>query len=211
MQSKEGDIGGPLGVERFCSRCGVVMSRRVDGGRERPWCPECGHIVFGRFSVGVGGLLVHEAKVLMVQRAHDPGKGRWTLPGGYVEEDESPDTAIVREVVEETGILATVGGLLTIRHAQTIDHQNAYYVFRLSMACAAEDLRAAGDGYEVSRAVFIAPSDLGALGEIGMISRWVVERYTQGGAGMSLVPADALPPPVPNHRWTAVYASRCRA
>lgn len=206
MHNKIESHGAPPCEERFCSRCGAALRRRQEGGRERPCCGACGHIVFGRFSVGVGGLLVHEGAVLLVQRAHEPGKGRWTLPGGYVEEDESPDLAIVREVREETGLEVKAGGLLTIRHAQTADHQNAYYVFRLSLAGPVGELRPAGDGHEIARAVFAAPGDVAGLGELGMISRWVFDQYAHRGEGLRCMPPEELPPPVPSHQWTAVYA-----
>lgn len=193
--------------ERFCSRCGSALLRRVEGGRERPCCPACGHIVFGRFSIGVGGLLVHDGRVVFVQRAHEPGKGRWTLPGGFVEEDEAPDEAIVREVREETGLAVEAGPLLAIRHAQGSENQNAYFIFRLRLTGPASDLRIDGDGVEVSRALFVAPGGLDGLGELGMISRWAVERFAGGDAGLLRQADRDLPPPVPSHRWTVVYAA----
>jgi acetyl-CoA carboxylase carboxyl transferase subunit beta len=42
--------------------------------------------------------------VLLVQRGHEPERGRWTVPGGRLEEGESPAAAAVREVREETGL-----------------------------------------------------------------------------------------------------------
>ena len=105
-------------AEKFCSRCGTKLTAQMEGGRERAACQACGHMVFGRFSIGVGGLLRHKDGVLVIRRAANPGKGRWTLPGGYVEEDEPPHLAVVREVFEETGLKTVVTGLLGIRHSQ---------------------------------------------------------------------------------------------
>ena len=42
--------------------------------------------------------------VLLIERAHDPFKGRWALPGGFLELDESIDTCARRELAEETGV-----------------------------------------------------------------------------------------------------------
>lgn len=42
--------------------------------------------------------------ILLIKRANDPFKGQWALPGGHVERDETLDTAVVRELQEETGL-----------------------------------------------------------------------------------------------------------
>jgi ADP-ribose pyrophosphatase len=54
--------------------------------------------------VGVGGVVVHEGRVLLIQRGKEPMRGRWVVPGGTVELGESLQDAVVREVLEETGI-----------------------------------------------------------------------------------------------------------
>ncbi len=54
--------------------------------------------------VGVGVAIVDEGKILLVQRANDPGKGLWAVPGGKVDHGETLREAAVREVLEETGL-----------------------------------------------------------------------------------------------------------
>lgn len=54
--------------------------------------------------VGVGAVIVHEGRVLLVQRGREPMKGRWTIPGGLVEVGEMLHEAVVRETREETGL-----------------------------------------------------------------------------------------------------------
>jgi len=46
--------------DKFCSRCGAQLTPKLAGGRERATCPACGYVAFGRFSMGVGALLVRE-------------------------------------------------------------------------------------------------------------------------------------------------------
>jgi ADP-ribose pyrophosphatase YjhB (NUDIX family) len=47
----------------------------------------------------------------MVRRAHDPGSGLWSIPGGRVEPGESDALAVARELREETGLTASIGRL----------------------------------------------------------------------------------------------------
>jgi 8-oxo-dGTP diphosphatase len=57
------------------------------------------------------GAVVHDAagRLLLVRRGRDPHRGRWSLPGGRVEAGESPEQAIEREVLEETGLVVRAG------------------------------------------------------------------------------------------------------
>jgi 8-oxo-dGTP diphosphatase len=58
----------------------------------------------------VGALVQDDAgRLLVVQRAHEPGRGQWSVPGGRVEQGESDDVAVRREVLEETGLHVQVG------------------------------------------------------------------------------------------------------
>ena len=54
--------------------------------------------------VGVGAVIVHEGRVLLVQRGTEPARGRWSIPGGLIEVGEALSEAVVREVREETGL-----------------------------------------------------------------------------------------------------------
>ncbi len=51
----------------------------------------------------VDGVVVKEGKVLLLKRAHEPYRGYWVLPGGFIEQ-ETAEEAVVREVREETGL-----------------------------------------------------------------------------------------------------------
>lgn len=61
----------------------------------------------------VGGLAYDErGRLLLVQRANDPGRGRWSVPGGRVEDGEDDAAAVIREMQEETGLLVQPGALV---------------------------------------------------------------------------------------------------
>lgn len=54
--------------------------------------------------VGVGAVIVHDGRVLLVRRGSEPLKGHWTLPGGVLEVGETLVQGVAREVLEETGL-----------------------------------------------------------------------------------------------------------
>jgi len=54
--------------------------------------------------VGVGGVIIRDDRILLERRRNDPGKGKWSIPGGIVELGESTEEAVIREVKEETGL-----------------------------------------------------------------------------------------------------------
>ena len=52
----------------------------------------------------VDGIVFEEGKVLLIKRKREPFKGRWALPGGFVNYNERVEDAVVREVKEETNL-----------------------------------------------------------------------------------------------------------
>jgi 8-oxo-dGTP diphosphatase len=57
-----------------------------------------------RPSVGVGAVVIHDGRVVLIRRGKEPLRGRWVIPGGTVEAGETLHEALVREVREETGL-----------------------------------------------------------------------------------------------------------
>jgi ADP-ribose pyrophosphatase YjhB (NUDIX family)/GNAT superfamily N-acetyltransferase len=57
----------------------------------------------------VGAVIVEQGRLLVVRRGAEPGRGKWSLPGGRVEPGETLEAAVAREVLEETGLEVTPG------------------------------------------------------------------------------------------------------
>ncbi len=54
--------------------------------------------------LGVGAVIIQDGKILLEKRKGEPGKGKWSIPGGLVELGETLENAVIREVKEETGL-----------------------------------------------------------------------------------------------------------
>jgi 8-oxo-dGTP diphosphatase len=105
--------GDPL---RYCPHCTHPLEERLAFDRPRPVCPACGFVHFREPKVGVSLLVEQEGQVLLIQRAVEPGRGQWCLPSGFVEWDEAPQEAAVRECREETGLAVGHLELLEVAH-----------------------------------------------------------------------------------------------
>jgi 8-oxo-dGTP diphosphatase len=88
----------------FCYRCGTKMTEGEFGGRVRPVCPACGFVLYRNPVPGAGVLVEIDGGVVLIRRGHDPHKGLWALPAGFIEADESIEEAALRECKEETNL-----------------------------------------------------------------------------------------------------------
>ena len=112
----------------FCPLCGNSLHKSIIFDRTRSSCSNCSYVDWGNFSLGVGGVVWHNDKVLLVKRGHNPGKGMWTIPGGYVDQEESIGEAVKREILEETGIIANPLSIIALRDRPAERH-DAYIIF----------------------------------------------------------------------------------
>lgn len=103
---------------KFCPRCGTELGKDDRFGSVRPVCPQCDWIFFPDPKVAVAVLVEQNDHVLLVRRANDPARGRWTLPAGFVDAGEDPVLAGERECLEETGLRVKVKALLDVLSGQ---------------------------------------------------------------------------------------------
>jgi 8-oxo-dGTP diphosphatase len=99
---------------RYCPYCATALVEKFRFEQVRPICPACGFVYFRDPKVAVIALVIQDGRILLVQRAVDPGKGQWALPGGYMDADEMPAIALQRELEEEVGLTVQVDKLLQI-------------------------------------------------------------------------------------------------
>ena len=101
-------------MAHYCFQCGASLELRLVDNREREICPACGWVYYAQLKVGAAVLIEQNNKLLLLQRNYEPWKGTWMVPAGYVEADEDPRDAAIREVREETGLEVELGDLLHV-------------------------------------------------------------------------------------------------
>jgi ADP-ribose pyrophosphatase YjhB (NUDIX family) len=99
---------------QFCPVCGTHLEERLLYQQVRPACPACGFIHFRDPKVAVIGLVTWDECILLIRRDVEPMKGKWALPGGYMDAGEMPMDALARELLEEVGLEVEISRLLEI-------------------------------------------------------------------------------------------------
>ncbi len=101
---------------RYCPRCATELELRASEGPDpdRPTCPGCGWVNFGNPTPSVQECIDRGGTYLALERNQDPERGKWNMPGGFVEPGEGGPDAIKREVREETGLEIDVLELIGI-------------------------------------------------------------------------------------------------
>ena len=130
-------------IANFCAVCGGALESRHVSGRRRPFCPRCGTPVYFDPKVAVVVFIASAGRVLLIQRAVDPGKGKWALPAGFVDHDEAPEAAAIREIFEETHLRVRIAKLLAVFAKR--DHGLADIIIAYSAEVLAGEARAGDD------------------------------------------------------------------
>ncbi len=100
----------------FCPRCGSPMRTQRVADKPRRVCPSCRYVYFTDPKVGVGVAVVENGRLLLVKRAMNPERGKWSLPAGFVDQGEDPKETAAREALEETGLIVQIEGVLDVFH-----------------------------------------------------------------------------------------------
>ena len=115
---------------RFCPNCAAPLARRVPPGDSLPRdvCDQCGSVHYQNPLLVVGTIPEHEGRVLLCRRAIEPRYGYWTLPAGFMENNESASEGAAREAMEEANARVEIVDLYTV---YSIPHiSQVYMMFR---------------------------------------------------------------------------------
>ncbi len=112
---------------KFCSECGKSVVHRIPEGDNLPRyiCEHCDIIHYQNPKLVVGCLPVWKDQILLCKRAIEPCYGLWTLPAGFMENQESLEQAALRESDEEANANLEIENLYSII---SLPHINQIYV-----------------------------------------------------------------------------------
>jgi ADP-ribose pyrophosphatase YjhB (NUDIX family) len=166
----------------YCPRCGHALEGRTAFGRVRRYCPACDRIVFREHKVAAGVIVERDGKVLLVRRRLNPRRGLWSFPAGFVDFDETPAQAALRECREETGLEVEIVDLLDVIAGPGHGDADIVIIYRARWVGdqrVEDHLRAADD---VDRVAFFAPEDLPRLAFRATreaIDKWLTARHAR--------------------------------
>jgi ADP-ribose pyrophosphatase YjhB (NUDIX family) len=119
---------------QHCKQCGTTVVYRVpdDGDtKERAVCPSCDTIHYEN-PLNVVGTVPHWGdKVLLCKRNIEPRFGKWTLPAGFMELNETTADGAARETDEEAGAQFEMEGLFTLLNVARVGQVHLFYRARL--------------------------------------------------------------------------------
>jgi 8-oxo-dGTP diphosphatase len=108
----DSSLNPALAEARFCPRCGKPAD--VDFP-QRIACSHCGYVAYYNPKPVAGAIPVDDGgRVILLRRGFDPGRGRWTFPGGFVDLGETVEDAARRETEEELEIAIELGPLVGV-------------------------------------------------------------------------------------------------
>ena len=126
-----GSIPSPGTINRlmnFCSNCGTRVVLKVPDGDFLPRhvCGNCGTIHYENPKIVVGSVPEYQGRILICKRGIEPRHGYWTIPAGFMENDETVEAGAAREAQEEARIDVEIGSLLLLAN---VTHARQVHVF----------------------------------------------------------------------------------
>ncbi len=122
---------------KFCSDCAHPVALAIPEGDNRPRyvCAHCEAIHYQNPKLVIGSLPVWEQdgelQVLLCKRAIEPRYGYWTLPAGFMENNETTAEAAMRETEEEAGADIELGPLFSLLNVAHVHQVHLFYLARL--------------------------------------------------------------------------------
>ena len=99
----------PTQEAKFCIKCGNLLQEKKEEEKIRKKCPNCGWIYYENPVPASASVVLNDKnEILLIRRGVEPALGKWALPSGYIEIDQTPQECAVDELEEETGLKGTI-------------------------------------------------------------------------------------------------------
>jgi len=114
---------------KHCPSCGLELKLKPIEKKERIFCPYCGWVRYEN-PLPSAAAFVRSSKgeILLIKRGKEPGKGQWALPSGFIEIDETPEAACIRELEEETGLKGKIKRLIGVYSQKSDLYKNVIII-----------------------------------------------------------------------------------
>lgn len=172
-----------LSAIRFCPCCAAPLTDAGHGGAPCRRCQTCGFRYYREPKVSVIGRVQAGPRLLFIQRAVDPGLGQWGFPGGFLNVDEMPEDALIREVREETALAIEVRALLGVYPMEGRGAGIPGIVLAYDAACL-DDPNAARAGDDAGQVLWCdrnqVPAPLAFASTRRLVARWQAEGAASG-------------------------------
>ena len=172
------------GVCKYCPKCGAAALRMT--GQKLLRCEACGFELYLNVAAAVAGVIVDErGRMVVLVRGKEPGKGKWDLPGGFVDPGDTAEEALRREAREEIGLEVTgmryVGSWPNVYEYMGV----RYRTLDLGFVCGVTDVsRARPMEDEIAEVLFLWPREIDlerfAFPSVGTIAG----KYIEKGSGV---------------------------
>lgn len=107
-------------TRNYCVYCGGSLKEKIVENKRRLFCKNCNEIIYENPIPATASVILRDNKVLLVKRKYNPKKGQWCLPGGFIELNEIPENACLRELKEETGLSGKIDKLIDVLHSSSL-------------------------------------------------------------------------------------------
>ncbi|KAA5545180.1 NUDIX domain-containing protein [Roseiconus nitratireducens] len=172
-------------IEEAYQHCPRCAAEAPEPGKVPFRCQHCGFTHFFGPVAAVGALIIDgQDRLLLVRRARDPGKGMWGLPGGFVDQDETVEQALNREIYEETRLELDSLSLL-VTYPNEYNYRGVVSpVIDLFYCCrASEPGRVELEPAELDDYVWVRPTDQYLDNMAFPSNRRAIEFWMDSGAG----------------------------
>jgi ADP-ribose pyrophosphatase YjhB (NUDIX family) len=145
---------------RWCPYCGAEAFKAASAGNYLR-CERCGKRFFINASAAVACVIVNPAgEILLTRRRFEPAKGKWDLPGGFVNADETAEDAVRREIAEELNLRVDALRYFGSSTNHYLFEGMLYYTLDLGFECRVSDFAAIAPADDVAGYAFLPPAQI---------------------------------------------------